>query len=308
MYPKQQHPLSKSENKNLENTSQKLQKMATATTVVEPPSSTLSEKVNAEMPGVRRSTTKFSWEDGPMQLMPTPFAKTGATDQYTRVASEMTLIHNCLIRALNSIYIQAPHIPITEFPNFISYCLATYQGLCKHHDSEETILFPAIEKLTGTTGLTTENVQGHRDFKEKLGSWGKWLESCHNKKNNFSAQICTSMMDDFMPLLAAHYAAEIPTLLALKRFDDKKIDLLALAKEEGEKVMGGMSKTRLLPVFLLNHDCTFENGAHAFPSVPAPVRWVLRSVCGRVQSAWWQFSTVGYDGNPRELKYLGQAN
>jgi hypothetical protein len=131
---------------------------------------------------------------------------------------------------------------------------------------------------------------------------------------------------------------EIGTLLALRRFggedDDEgdddddddgdgkkkkktqkqkqkqkpKLDLRKLCKEEGDMVMGSLSKTQTLPVFFLNHDVTYEGGLHAdFPPLPAPVRWVLREGFPRWKAEWWKFSTCGYDGRPRELAFLGKA-
>lgn len=277
------------------------------TIVVEPQVPIFSEKAAAAPQPKPQPATRFSWEQGPMQLIWTPISQTDATDQYTKVASEMALVHNCIIRALNSIYIQAPHVPASQYPNFISYSLSVYQGLTMHHDGEEETFFPLIEELTGEKGLMDANVQGHRDFDTNFNAWGKWLEECSSPttKTTFSPTTCIAMMDAFISPLSDHLAAEIPTLLALSRFEDKKLDLLAIMDEEGKKVMGGMSKTTQLPMFLLNHDTTFEGGIHNFPPVPAPVKFVLREVCGRWQSAWWQFSTVGFDGFPREVKYRG---
>jgi hypothetical protein len=84
--------------------------------------------------------------------------------------------------------------------------------------------------------------------------------------------------------------------------------MAAMGKVEAEEVMGGLSKTEVLPVLWLNHDVTFEGGIHrGFPPVPAAVRWVLREVCGRWNAEWWKFSTCGFDGRPRELAFLGEG-
>lgn len=171
-----------------------------------------------------------------------------------------------------------------------------------HHDSEEAFLFPEIEKATGTTGLMDDNVQGHRDFHDNFEAWGAWLGKCDRKVETFSPWVCRSMMDAFMTPLSDHLAAEIPTLLGLAHFGDK-LNLAGLLAKEGETVMGGMSKTTQLPLFLLNHDVTFEGAIHSFPPVPAPVTFMLRNVMGR-----WQFATCGFDGRPRELKFLGSEN
>jgi hypothetical protein len=276
--------------------------IATATaTETTPPMTLISENVNLAMP----TTTKFSWETSPIALIPTPAFESNAIDVFTLVASQMALVHNCFIRALNSIYLQVPHVPAIEYPNFVAYSLATYQGLMAHHDGEEHTLFPELERLTGETGLMDENVDGHRAFDSKLGEWGYWLEACKKGRNSFNSDTCTIMMDAFLPALHSHLCAEIPTLLALSRFPGIASQLPAKMEEEGKKVMGAMSKTELLPVFLLNHDVGFEGSRHDFPPLPAPVRWVLREVCGRWNAEWWKFATCGFDGKARELKFLG---
>ncbi|KAH7066936.1 hemerythrin HHE cation binding domain-containing protein [Paraphoma chrysanthemicola] len=252
------------------------------------------------------SKQTFSWETTPMSLIPTPAFQTSATDVFTAVASEMALVHNCIIRALNSIYLQAPHVPASQHANFVAYSLAVYQGLMAHHDGEEHTFFPELEELTGETGLMDENVEGHRAFDTKLGQWGIWLETCKASKQSFDAAKCVSMMDSFIPSLHAHLVDEIPTLLALSRFPALAPILPQKMEEEGKKVMGAMSKTEILPVFLLNHDVGFEGARHNFPPLPPPVKWVLREVCGRWNAAWWQFATCGFDGRAREVKFLGK--
>ena len=250
------------------------------------------------------STRKqYEWESGPIPIITTPFYQTGATDQYTHAASEMALVHNCIIRAINSIYIQAPHMPVTEYRHFVKYCLATHEGLTAHHDGEEEIFFPEIERMTGEHGLMAPSISQHHAFAKGFTAWANWLKSIEARKNNFSPDMCRSLMDDFIPPLAAHLHDEIAFVLSLARFGSK-LDLRALGKKEGDLVMARLSKTKVLPVFMLNHDAEFEGGWHAFPPVPRIVRWVLRSVFGRWEAKWWVFSTVGYDGRARALKYV----
>ncbi|KAF2247120.1 hemerythrin HHE cation binding domain-containing protein, partial [Trematosphaeria pertusa] len=238
------------------------------------------------------------WEAGPMQLIPTPFSQTGLTDQYTFCASEMALVHNCVVRAFNSIYLQAPHIPVSEYANFVHYCIAAYDGLKAHHEGEEAHFFPEIERITGEKGLMEVNVEQHHAFEKGFNAWGKWLKDIEARKNNFSPDMCRSLMDDFVAPLSTHLNDEIATLLSLARFGDK-LDLRAMCKAEADKVMGGLGKTTQLPVFFLNHDTEFEGGVHNFPPIPPPVRWVLREVCGRWNREWWKFSSCGFDGRPR---------
>jgi hypothetical protein len=263
------------------------------------------DEKSGPVPTESSTPTQFSWEHGPMELIPTPYHQTGATDDFTAAASEMALVHNCIIRALNSIYMQAPHIPAAEHTNFVKYCMATYQGLTSHHHGEEKHFFPEIERLTGDKGLMEANVEQHKVFETSFVAWGDWLQLVDSHKTDFRPDMCLSLMDDFIPSLSTHLSDEIATLTSLSRYSGM-LDLRALMKAEAEKTMGGMSKTGVLPVFFLNHDCNFEGGWHNFPEMPAAVRWVLRSLCGRWHGEWWKFSTVTFDGRPRALMFTGE--
>jgi hypothetical protein len=57
----------------------------------------------------------------------------GTPDQYVRGASIMALVHNSIIRGLNSIYLQAPHVGPKDYKDFIAYCYCWYQYI----DSEK---------------------------------------------------------------------------------------------------------------------------------------------------------------------------
>ncbi|ORY16455.1 hypothetical protein BCR34DRAFT_584396 [Clohesyomyces aquaticus] len=255
------------------------------------------------MPAIQSTSTsssKYGWEDGPMQLITTPMFKTGATDQYTFVASEMALVHNCISRAFNSIYHQARLISPSDHSTFISYSYSCYQGLEAHHDGEETILFPAIEAATGQKGIMEANIKQHEAFHPGFHAWGAWLKDLTEGKDTWDGDKCVALMDSFTEPLSQHLQDEIPTLLGLAKFGDS-MDLKALTQKEADTVMKGLSKTKQMPAFLMNHDVTFEGGIHHFPPLPAPVTWVLLNVFGRVKSEWWKFAACGFDGRPRAL-------
>jgi hemerythrin-like domain-containing protein len=76
----------------------------------------------------------------------------------------MALGHNVLIRGLNSIYLQAPHVVPQDYAHFISYALCWAEVLDAHHEIEETSLFPAIERITGEVGVMEKNIEQHRSL------------------------------------------------------------------------------------------------------------------------------------------------
>lgn len=73
----------------------------------------------------------------------------------------MALVHNMLIRAYNSIYLQATHVRPADVPDFLNYCSAWHMTLKGHHDAEEEIYFPGIEKATGVKGIMDSEVHEH---------------------------------------------------------------------------------------------------------------------------------------------------
>jgi hypothetical protein len=83
-------------------------------------------------------------------------------DQYVEGASIMALSHNVIIRGLNSIYRQAPHLEVDDVSDFIAYAKCWFEVLDAHHTSEETSLFPQIEAMTGEIGIMESNIEQHR--------------------------------------------------------------------------------------------------------------------------------------------------
>ncbi|EFQ94537.1 hypothetical protein CFE70_004344 [Pyrenophora teres f. teres 0-1] len=204
----------------------------------------------------------YAWQTGPMVLLLNSMLQADDASPDLKAAPKMIAACNCLIRALNSIYIQAPHVPMIEHANLVSYCLATYQCL--------------LAQLG--TMFQKEKEEEEKEEDAKVAEWGNWLESCAAKRNNFSTEMCKSMMDDFMPAL------------------HKK---LSTAHNEETGNMGLDSNTQV-PIFWTNHDVTSEN---QLPRGLAPNSKATRWWIGRKKANWWKFSTCGFNGLPRELKF-----
>lgn len=73
----------------------------------------------------------------------------------------MALVHNIIIRGWNSIYLQAPKIKSADVSDFLHYCDSYHAFVLGHHDSEEAVLFPQIEKSIGIKGVMNEDVAEH---------------------------------------------------------------------------------------------------------------------------------------------------
>lgn len=266
--------------------------------------STTTTTTTTTTPHIISTPPQYAWQTGPMKLIPTPKFTTGEKDDFAHSASEMALVHNCIIRAFNTIYHQAPHIIPSDYVSFTSYCISTWECLEAHHTGEEEFMFPEIQKLTGIQDLMAINISQHAAFHTGFHAWGAWLQAVHAGTETFDGKRCVELMDAFTEPLAQHLAEEIPTILGLREYKDV-LDIRALMKAEAEKVMAAMSKTTQLPLIFLNHDVTYEGGIHNFPPVPTPVVWVLREVFGRWHASWWKFAACSYDGKPKDLHVKG---
>lgn len=118
----------------------------------------------------------------------------------------------------------------------------------------------------------------------------------------FSGRELRAIIDSFAQPLGQHLHDEIDTLLALAKYGDG-LDLAGIMAHEGKTVMAQLSKTAVLPAFLLNHDVTYEGGLHkSFPPVPKPVRWVLIHICTLWRRAWWKYASCDTNGMPKLLQ------
>ncbi|KAJ0163196.1 hypothetical protein CTA2_3366 [Colletotrichum tanaceti] len=185
------------------------------------------------------------YADHPYALIPTPAfqnsqneKETSEPDMFVRVASEMALVHNMAIRGLNSIYLQAPHVPAAESRAFLRYVLAWHDLLHVHHSGEEADLFPAIEAMAGQAGLMDGNVSQHEEFRDGLAAFKAYVDACASGREQLDGARLVALIDGFGGPLARHLGDEIPSILGLRLFGaDKMAGLEQKFAEEGEKNM-----------------------------------------------------------------------
>lgn len=183
------------------------------------------------------------YADHPFTLLETPVSKLPSGSEsksLERVASIMVLVHNIIFRGLNSIYLQAPHVTPADALAFAHYMHQWHRMLHEHHHGEETICFPAIERLTGEEGIMEVNVAQHREFGDGLAAFEKYTLECIADPTRFDGHRVIKIVDSFGDVLNQHLNEEISTLLALERFGEEKMaPLESIFGEEGKEVMVG---------------------------------------------------------------------
>ncbi|CAN8103979.1 unnamed protein product [Discula destructiva] len=244
--------------------------------------------------------------DGPLSLVPTPQSQPNSKqDQCTDDASQMALVHNVLIRAFNSIHIQATKVRAEDVVDFLGYCIAWHKMLQGHHDGEEEVFFPGIEKATGVKGIMDSQVDEHAAFSEGLKKFKDYIDACLADPSQYAGHELVKIMDTFGEVLAVHLASEPPKIATLSQYD---FDLKPISDQTASHSLKFMHLTDVLPVLWFNRDVEFEGGRWTnFPNMPSPVKWVLINAAGSWQKRWWRFASSGADGVQRELLCLTEA-
>ena len=136
----------------------------------------------------------------------------------------MSLAHNGILRGLNSIYIQAAHIPSEDLvivKDFLIYCQCWCESMHHHHEAEEKSFFPAIEELSGVPGLMQQNVEQHKAFTPGFEQFLEYVATCQRK--DYDGETLLRLVDGFAEPLTKHLHDEIQTLLALDKYDSDRV-------------------------------------------------------------------------------------
>jgi hemerythrin-like domain-containing protein len=150
----------------------------------------------------------------------------------------MVLVHNMLLRGLNSIYLQAPHISKADEVSFCKYIRIWCAVLHHHHAGEEELFFPELDKLVGEEGVMAANVEQHHTFQSGLDDLSAYVRDCETGKQAYDGDRIVALIDAFGKILSGHLADEISSITALRRFDADKVEPLPKMLDElGAKVM-----------------------------------------------------------------------
>jgi len=134
----------------------------------------------------------------------------------------MALVHNSIIRGLNSIYLQAPNIKQEkDVADFLTYMFSWSLLVHMHHDSEESVLFPLLEKDIGIQGFMDKNVEQHKAFGPGLTAFDAFVTAAKEGKEQFDGVRVRSIIDSFGEVLTQHLTDEIVVFEELEKFGDK---------------------------------------------------------------------------------------
>jgi hypothetical protein len=117
--------------------------------------------------------------------------------------------------------------------------------------------------------------------------------------SEFEGAKLLEIMATFQEPFETHMRSEIATIANLanhsrapaKGSTKEKSTAATIDAREGRKLLFS-GVTDVMPFFLFNFDSEYEDGLWAnWPSIPAPVRWVIISVAKIRHPGWWKFAS-----------------
>ncbi|KAH6682685.1 hypothetical protein B0J14DRAFT_555972 [Halenospora varia] len=223
----------------------------------------------------------------------------------------MALLHNIILRGLNSILLIAPHIPSppTSTPSyslpqdvtdFLAYCQCFSTVLRSHHAAEESVYFPLLESMISVPkfkGTADKNHDEHESFLKGLRDFDTCVNGILEDKEEWKGEKLVRKVEGFAGDLHRHLVHEVEVLASLEA--DPAIDWVALGR--------AMADVKEVPFLITNSDVTYEGGIHGarFPPFPWFVHEIFRWIyLPRLKGAW-RFSSCDDYGMPRELPFVG---
>ena len=159
------------------------------------------------------------------------------------VATQMVLAHNGMLRGLNSIYLQATHIPREDrdaIRDFLTYCQCWCESMHHHHDAEEKFFFPSIESISNVQGIMERNVEQHRAFTPGFDLFQEYARTC--LPQDYDGQKIRNLIEAFAEPLTQHLHDEIETLRGLDVYDS---GCIRQAYQRFEKTLMATDNVRL---------------------------------------------------------------
>ncbi|KAI0103761.1 hypothetical protein GGR51DRAFT_523272 [Nemania sp. FL0031] len=255
------------------------------------------------------------WANEPFPLIETPSVKRQSDHFYLKAASEMTHAHNVLLRSLNAILQQGPHISTSTDSNyrardvtdFLYYVRCWVKMVHHHHWVEEEFIFPEMSKFSGRPGLMEGPRHQHESFQTGLETLGSYASD--TKPENYrwiGSGGMKLIIDSFSKNLTDHLYAEIGVFLELGDLDSDEYKKTWSKAEAVAKQSGNLTLLfEMVPMVLGSADKTYEGG-HDFPPFPWFMPYLAKYGFAARNGAW-RFNPCDFWGKPRPLAFMGES-
>ncbi|KAI1762621.1 hypothetical protein GGR53DRAFT_413168 [Hypoxylon sp. FL1150] len=212
------------------------------------PSSLRPSKPTPKSDSHRRLTEKGKgigkpWVDGPWPLIETPSRTQHLTTASLHIANELAQAHNAMLRGLNAITLQAPHIQTAsddDITDFLFLTQAWSAWVLDHHVLKETVMIPGFEAAlrlqtgslrtpttsscssdgseseSGDSGVGTREERHAEDIPVFLQDVHAYATSTMSRPESYSAATLQALLAALGSSLVPHLHDQIPILARMQ--------------------------------------------------------------------------------------------
>ncbi|KAE9971842.1 hypothetical protein EG328_004520 [Venturia inaequalis] len=251
-----------------------------------------------------------SWADGPFPLIPTPFGGRDVSKEHGShyLAQQMSLLHNCILRVLNAIYNQAPHVKSKkDIKAFLRLIRLWHDELEHHHRIEEQFFFPKIEEITGVVNFMSQSIDQHQSFSPGVAALLNY--SIMTSVTTYHATDLQRIIDSFGETLQSHLHDEIDALLSLEKY--RSIAVRKAWEQTHRYVLKTCDNNVQLPMLLGSMDRTYgltpsSNGVAPTLDMSWYLYYLVEYWFSRKYRASWKFLPCNTWGVPRDLPAMAR--
>ncbi|KAI9027088.1 hypothetical protein DFJ74DRAFT_662978 [Hyaloraphidium curvatum] len=222
-------------------------------------------------------------------LRPAPPRAEMSGDAFAHFAGNLALAHKVLRRGVHQMENNAPKVGEADVPAFVGYSLAFLANLKSHHDQEEQIIFPALDKAA--PGLAARHEE-HGVLAGAMGNLGGYLEGVRDGKEPWDHERFAEVLWRVKKVVLPHVDAEEEDLSPA---DLKSGGVGPDTMAELNKAMAAHGKSQPNKTvdfaFMIAHLSADERAAF-FAKAPYFVReWIFWSYT-LWNWSWWRYATT----------------
>jgi len=164
---------------------------------------------------------------------------------------EVKLFTNTSIRALNSIYYNAPLVKPGDESDFANYCLISIGAICGGHQEQvlEKIIFPVLQKTNDMTPF----VQRHASYRDRVNKFNDYMKSVVAKAP-YDGEKVRELLESFGDELVHTLCEEVNVFdpARLKEYDENEIKEMFQTHRELTKSF--ITETPAIVFAITHHD------------------------------------------------------
>ncbi|CDO74766.1 hypothetical protein BN946_scf185001.g14 [Trametes cinnabarina] len=209
-----------------------------------------------------------------------------STDPYELLQWNMKLAHLTYEKGYDIILPLLDNPPKDDLPNFLGYCEAWAHSIVHHHDTEEAVVFPILNKKMDFSHEQDQHKAVHHFLDEFLAA----IKAAQKDKSKFDAAKLKELMLNAKDDIFVHFSEEVvhigPSKLKEAGFTEAECKEIVAALEKHAKSVGDPF---LVVPYMRSHT------PPEYKDIWPPMHWVLRKLVvpfmlAKKHGGYWKYA------------------